>query len=89
MSPRKPLLVDGGILHCQSHGFDNTSVPGDICTKTNTYSMTIKLIEGPLTEIDHQHSIVNKNAQTYNDDSSGFPTMASMPAKVFNGPNKL
>ena len=49
MSPVKWLLVDDGTLHGQFHGFDNKSVPGDICVKKHTCSMMIKLIEGSLT----------------------------------------
>ena len=82
MSPGKLLLIDCGTLHGQSHGFDNISVPGDICMKKTTYSMMINLIEGSLTEIDHWHSVFSKGAQTYDDDSSEIPTMASIAAKV-------
>ena len=53
MSPGKVLLLDGGTLYGQSHGFDNISVPGDIHVKKNTYSLKIKLTEGSLTGIDH------------------------------------
>ena len=81
-SPRKPLLVNSGTVHGQSHGFDDTSVPGDICMNKNTYSMMIKLTEESLTDIDHWHSIFNKDAQTYDDDSSEIPTMASIAVKV-------
>ena len=33
VSPGKLLLVDGGTLHGQSYGFDDTSLPGDILMK--------------------------------------------------------
>ena len=44
--------------------------------------MMIKLIEGSLTEMDHWHSIFNTDVQTYDDESSEIPTMASIAAKV-------
>ena len=82
MSPGKSLLVDGGTLYGQSHGFDDTSVPGNICTKKSTYSIMIKLIEGSLTEVDHWNSMFNKDAQTYDSDSSEISSMTSIAAKV-------
>ena len=44
--------------------------------------MMIKLIHGFLTKIDHWHSLSNKDATFYDDDSSNIPTMVSLVSKV-------
>ena len=55
-----------------------------ICTwrKTQKYSMMIKLIKGSLTEMDHWHSIFNKDKQIYDNNSGEIPTMVSIAANI-------